>query len=116
MKLKQQTITKIQIVYYLLTGWWPIVHINSFMAVTGPKTDVWLVKMVGLLTIAIAIGLYYSLKESKKVALALGITAAISYTIIDVYYSLNNIISDIYLGDAVVEVLIIVLLIISGRK
>jgi hypothetical protein len=35
--------------YYLLTGVWPLVSIGSFQRVTGPKTDLWLVKTVGLL-------------------------------------------------------------------
>jgi hypothetical protein len=25
--------------FYLLTGVWPLVHMPSFLAVTGPKTD-----------------------------------------------------------------------------
>ncbi|VTR52312.1 Uncharacterised protein [Sphingobacterium thalpophilum] len=48
-------IQKIQGIYYCLTGIWPVIHISSFMAVTGPKTDLWLVKMVGLLSLAIGL-------------------------------------------------------------
>lgn len=33
----------IQGCYYLITLIWPLVHIKSFMAVTGYKRDVWLV-------------------------------------------------------------------------
>ncbi|MDX2152697.1 MAG: hypothetical protein SFV54_18290 [Bryobacteraceae bacterium] len=32
---------------YVLTGLWPLVHMPSFLAVTGPKTDLWLVNTVG---------------------------------------------------------------------
>src|SRR4051794_41964369 len=39
--------------YYTLTGLWPLVHMASFEAVTGPKTDDWLVRMVGLLAAVI---------------------------------------------------------------
>src|SRR5919106_4031462 len=35
--------------YYLATGVWPLVSMRSFEAVTGPKTDRWLVKTVGVL-------------------------------------------------------------------
>jgi hypothetical protein len=38
-----------QAVYFVLTGVWPIVHVRSFMAVTGHKRDVWLVKTLGVL-------------------------------------------------------------------
>ena len=36
-------------VYFFLTGLWPVVHLPSFIAVTGPKRDLWLVRTVGLL-------------------------------------------------------------------
>jgi hypothetical protein len=45
-----------QAAYYLATGLWPLVHLPSFEAVTGPKTDDWLVHMVGLLAGVIAAG------------------------------------------------------------
>jgi hypothetical protein len=40
-------------VYYVWTGVWPIVHMRSFLAVTGPKVDLWLVRTVGLLVTAV---------------------------------------------------------------
>lgn len=47
----------VQGIYFLATGIWSLVHIASFQKVTGPKTDLWLVKTVGLLVIAIGAGL-----------------------------------------------------------
>lgn len=43
-----------QATYIFLTALWPLVHLESFMAVTGYKTDVWLVKTVGALLIPVA--------------------------------------------------------------
>ena len=40
--------------YFLITGVWPLIAMPSFEAVTGPKTDDWLVKTVGGLIAAIA--------------------------------------------------------------
>ena len=38
--------------YYAITGVWPLVHMRSFEAVTGPKQDHWLVHTVaGLLVV-----------------------------------------------------------------
>ena len=48
---------RLQGIFYLLTGIWPVLHIESFMAVTGPKTDIWLVKTVGLLKTACSLGM-----------------------------------------------------------
>ena len=44
-------------VFYFITGVWPVLHISSFKEVTGPKTDIWLVKTVGLLMVALSFGL-----------------------------------------------------------
>jgi hypothetical protein len=43
--------------YYLVSGAWSVVHIDSFQRVTGRKADLWLVKTVGLLLVAIGGGL-----------------------------------------------------------
>ncbi len=39
--------------YYLLTGVWPLINMDSFERITGVKTDKWLVKTVGVLVAAI---------------------------------------------------------------
>jgi hypothetical protein len=39
----------LQAAYFLVTGLWPIVSRPTFEAVTGPKTDYWLVRTVGAL-------------------------------------------------------------------
>lgn len=111
--MKQSLVSRIQAIYYLLTGAWPVIDINTFMMVTGPKTDIWLVKMVGLLTVAIAISIFYAIKRDARTAKVLGISAACSYTAIDIYYAVNDVIRDIYLADAALELLIIILLLSS---
>src|SRR5438067_11801258 len=35
--------------YFVATGIWPLLHMPSFEAVTGPKVDKWLVRTVGVL-------------------------------------------------------------------
>jgi hypothetical protein len=47
----------IQGVYYLVTGVWPLVSMDTFLRVTGPKTDLWLVNTVGALIAVIALAL-----------------------------------------------------------
>jgi hypothetical protein len=95
----------IQSVYYILTGFWAMADIESFMAVTGPKTDIWLVKTVGVLIIVIGITLLIARIRKhynyEIVLLAMGI--ALGLAIIDIYYVFMGRISPIYLLDAVVE-------------
>ncbi|WP_205510520.1 hypothetical protein [Longitalea arenae] len=100
-------------VYYILTGLWPLLHLPSFLAVTGDKTDIWLVKMVGCLAATIGIYLIYSLRESP--ARLLAILSAFSFGIIDVYYVYQDVILPVYLGDAIVEAILILLLFIVKK-
>jgi len=60
-------------VYYVVSGAWPLVYIDSFQKVTGRNTDLWLVHTVGLLVL------------------------------IELVYVLKRVISPSYLADAVVE-------------
>ena len=91
--------------YFLLTGLWPIVDDRSFQRVTGPKTDVWLVKTVGLLIGIIGAGLILAGRravppaESRWMALA----SAAGLGAVDVVYALQGRISKIYLLDAGAE-------------
>jgi len=106
-------IFKTQAVYYFLTGIWPILHLPSFLAVTGPKTDLWLVKMVGLLTVSIGLMLFFQAKNKPYI---LAISALLSYIAIDVYYVFGGVIPPIYLADAVVEVILLFLIVIYWKK
>ena len=37
--------------YYILTASWSLLSIDTFIKVTGPKRDIWLVRIVGLLLV-----------------------------------------------------------------
>jgi len=93
--------------YYLITAIWPLIDIKSFMLVTGPKTDVWLVKTVGVLIIPIALCLFTCLlfKSSIYQTCVVAITSAVGLAIIDFYYSLIGVISKVYLADGCLEIL-----------
>jgi hypothetical protein len=93
-------------VYILITALWSIIDIESFMRVTGPKTDVWLVKTVGALLIPVAICMISSIETPNRLPVSvLGAGIALSFIVIDLYYALSDVISDIYLADAFLEFL-----------
>ena len=99
-----------QAFYYAVTGLWPVIHMASFEAVTGPKVDDWLVKMVGLLAAAIGLSLGTAVfrGETRSVAVgALALTSAMAFAAIDLWYGLSGRISPIYFADAAVEIGII---------
>lgn len=91
--------------YYALTGLWPLVSIRTFMRVTGPKTDLWLVKTVGLLVLAIGGALICSAArgEPQPETIVLAAGSALALAGVDVVYSVRRVISFIYLADAAAE-------------
>ena len=101
----------IQTIYYFITALWALIHIRSFMEVTGPKTDVWLVKTVGVLLLTISISLITSffLKKINIPVITLAISCCLVLVFIDCYYVWNGTISKIYLFDAVAEVFLLIL-------
>jgi hypothetical protein len=101
-----------QAAYYILSGLWPILHMGSFEAITGPKVDDWLVRMVGLLAATIGITLAVALRARRlgPEVRTLAILSALSFAAIDLRYALSGRISVIYLADAVVELGLVALL------
>lgn len=87
--------------FYVLTGVWPLIHMKSFEAVTGPKTDKWLVKTVALMITCS--GVIFIRFAHEEAALWLAVMNAISLAGIDIYYSSKKVIRKIYLLDAGVE-------------
>lgn len=96
----------IQGAFYVATGVWPLVDITSFQLVTGPKTDLWLVKTVGVLISVIGIVLLAGARTRRisDEIVMLGVGSALGLAAIDLSYALSGRISAVYLGDAVVEI------------
>jgi hypothetical protein len=104
-------IARVQGWFYLLTGLWAIVDIDSFQRVTGPKLDLWLVKTVGVLVIVIGASLLAAARERRYSApvLVLAVGSALGLAGIDLVYALGGRISPIYLLDAAAEIVLAVL-------
>lgn len=99
----------IQGLYFLLPSIWPMVHMPSFLAVTGPKEDLWLVRTVAVLLIVISLTFLTAAyrKEYQAAIGLLGLGSALGMAGIDLYYALNDRIWDTYLIDAAGEGLLI---------
>ena len=95
----------VQGVYTLATGVWPIVHMRSFEAVTGPKADRWLVKTVGALLIPVASCWLWNAWHStaSTEAALLGIATALGLATVDFYYAGIGRIRKIYMVDGVLQ-------------
>jgi cytochrome b subunit of formate dehydrogenase len=95
----------LQAAYFLVSGLWPIVSRPTFEAVTGRKTDYWLVRTVGALASVTGITLgvaAFRNRVSSELAV-LGIGSALAFGVVDVVYAMTGRISRVYLIDAAVE-------------
>jgi hypothetical protein len=79
--------------------------------VTGPKTDLWLVKTVAALLSAVGIALIVASvgKQSQPGTICLGLLCALALTLIDIYYVVAKVIRKIYLADGILELIFIAL-------
>jgi hypothetical protein len=99
-----RTLARAQGAYYLASGIWPLVSLRTFERVTGPKTDDWLVRTVGLLAATIGSVLVLRAAPSDgRPDPALGIGSALAFAATDVVHAGRGRISRIYLADALVE-------------
>jgi hypothetical protein len=101
--------------YFALTGLWPLFSIGTFMKVTGPKTDIWLVKTVGVLVLAIgAVLVVAGIRGAVTPEVRLlAVASAAGLAGIDVYYVARGTIARIYLADAAVEAVLILLWLVA---
>ena len=95
----------VQGTYMVLTALWGLLDIHSFMVVTGPKTDVWLVKTVSVLILCLSILFFSNLAvHSHPLPVVLtGMSASAGLAFIDFYYTLNETIRWVYAVDGGVE-------------
>ena len=104
------SLATVQAVYFGITGIWPILHMPSFLAVTGPKHDLWLVRTVGLLIVAVALPLALAAWRGTVTieVFALAVASSAALGIIDVVYVARGTIRKIYLADAAAEAVLVI--------
>jgi len=121
----KRTIATIQGVYFLATGIWPLVHVESFQAVTGRKTDNWtgseidhwLLNTISVLILSIAVPVLVAAWRNtitpEIIILAIG--AALALTGVEFVYVARGVIARVYLADAAAEILLILLWLFAAR-
>jgi len=109
----------VQGIYYLFTGLWPLISVESFQAVTGRKTDHlttgdendhWLVMTVGVLVAADGLTFIVAAwrRSAAMEAVVLAVASAVGLIGIDVIYVRREVIPPIYLIDAAAEVALLI--------
>lgn len=107
--MNSQDVSRLQGSFYVISALWPLIHMRSFEAVSGPKKDKWLVRTVSGLLVIIGMEQLRSPGNAAGMAVArrLGIGTAATLAAIDLVYAGKGRISKIYLLDAAVELSLI---------
>jgi hypothetical protein len=87
---------------------WPLVNMRSFVAVTGPKTDYWLVNTVALLLVASGLTFLDASRMTPfpRPLAFLAVAEAIAIASVSIYYPMRKRISKIYYADAALQILL----------
>lgn len=108
MPLTRRKTLAFQAGYYAITGIFPLLTRRGFEAVTGKKTDWWLVQMVGLLALGNGVALAAGTRSERisEETLTLAILSALSFAAIDIAYVFKRRIAAVYLADAAIELIL----------
>ena len=102
---RKRQVARVQAIYFLVTGIWPLLHMRSFEWVSGPKVDRWLVKTVSVLITVIGgtIGLAARRRRITPEIELLAVGGASGLAAIDVFYVARGRIRWVYALDALGE-------------
>jgi hypothetical protein len=89
--------------FNVTSGLWPLLHMRSFEAVSGPKVDRWLVKTVAGLMVVNGLVQLTGAQSSPKASRDLGVGTALCLAAVDLRYASTGRISKVYLIDAAIE-------------
>lgn len=95
--------------YFIITGIWPLLGMDSFITATGPKQDTWLVEMVGLLSASIGLTFVVAGLRRQRPPLLLGYSVALSFLLMDLTYVIKGVIGRVYLLDGAIQLVFIAL-------
>lgn len=98
----------IQGLYVLMTALWPLLYLENFIQVTGPKTDIWLVRAISFLLLPYAVFCFWTALVQRPVPQVLSgsmMLMGVSLAGVEFYYATHRVISTLYELDAVLQIL-----------
>lgn len=99
-------VARIHGTYFLVGGAWPLISLDTFEAVTGPKHDDWLVRSVALLLVVAGIILFTQPKRYiERSAVTLAIGTSFSLGCVAMISSAGGWISSVYFLDGTMHLL-----------
>jgi hypothetical protein len=116
--LDERTALTVQGGYYIVTGAAPFVSRRAFEAVTGPKTEWWLVQTVGAIVTTVGAALLSGARSGRITPELRGLAAgcAVGLAAIDTVYVARRQIAPTYLLDALAQVAVLAALAARARR
>lgn len=97
------SLSRAQGTFNVVSGLWPVMHMRSFEAVSGPKVDRWLVRTVGGLVAANGLAQLTAGDAEQRLSARIGLGTSAVLAAVDVRYGATGRISRIYLLDALIQ-------------
>jgi hypothetical protein len=109
MSRSSNIILAIQGMYISITSIWPLIHLHSFLQITGSTSDIHLLKTMSLLLLCIGISfISQSAQRGSSAGIRmLAFNVAIALTIVDFYYTTTRVISEVYVIDGFIQLLFV---------
>lgn len=103
--MQGKRLARLQGLFNIANGAWPLLHMESFEAIFGPKTDRWLVRTVAGLLLGNGIVQFAAAEDEAGVrhARRVGLATAATLLAVDLRYAPTGRISRMYLLDAAAE-------------
>ena len=117
-RLDERTVLTVQGGYYVVTGMAPFVSRRAFEAVTGPKTEWWLVQTVGAVVTVVGAALLSGARSGRMTPELRGLAAgcAAGLAAIDTVYVARRRIAPTYLLDAAAQIAALTVLAARARR
>lgn len=102
---KFRMIPLLQTLYYTITAVWPLLHIHSFVWVTGGKTDIWLVKTVSVLLLPYCfLLLYLTVNQKRNFVIVISVMiCCLGLAAVEAYYYFRGVVKWVYVADAAIQ-------------
>ena len=101
---KSSVLLIVQGIYYLLTGLWPLLRLNS-LPLTGSASPNWLPQPVHLLVLCTGVVLLKGSRDQniKQGVKVLSIAAALALLLIDLYFPFSGTVSKLFIIDGILQ-------------
>lgn len=103
---RTQLIPLLHGIYLMITALWALLFLNSFVKITGIKTDIWLVKTIAILLLPYSLLFMWKSTHTPKLPVVnvVAVMLCMGLTTINAYYYAEGVLGTFYMIDAWIEI------------